>query len=173
LSGPAYNEAFSPGAFDVSIRDHGATRDFFVRHDYMQDPIGAVTFQRSAEGLMFDALVSKTQRGDEYLELCRDGAMRSVSVGFIPVPGKTFTRSVAGTNAQYRTEAILKELSLTPTGFGQYPQSQVLAIRDALEHDAEELEASRTLRSAELARFARMGHRLGIALGEKTPAETV
>ncbi len=36
---------------------------------------------------------------------------------------------------QYRTEIALRELSLAPTGFGQYDDAKVLAIRDSLAPD--------------------------------------
>lgn len=129
LTGPAYMEAFSPGSTDVSIRQHPSF-PVFVRHDYGQDPLGVVTFRRSDEegGLMYEAPLSKTSRADEMLELVNDGAMRSVSIGFKPLQAvrKTLGRATVD---QYRTEVALRELSLAPTGWGQYAEAGVMAVR--------------------------------------------
>lgn len=127
LTGPAYVEAFSPTSADVSMKQR-ASFPMFVRHDYRQDPLGVVTFHRSAEALMFEAAISKTQRGDEHLELVNDGAERSVSVGFKPLHQ---VRRLLGRSSveAYRTEVMLRELSLAPTGFGQYAEAGVLAVR--------------------------------------------
>ena len=78
---------------------------------------------------MFEATVSKTQRGDEHLELVNDGAERSVSIGFRPL-NTVRGRMIGGAAVdQYRTEVMLRELSLAPTGFGQYADAGVLAVR--------------------------------------------
>jgi HK97 family phage prohead protease len=126
LTGPAYFEEFAQTSADVSIRQRG-TFPVFVRHDYAADPIGVVTFERSESGLMFSAPISKTPRGDEMLTLVNDGAMRSVSVGFRPL--QTRRRMAAVGEVSTRTEVALRELSLAPTGFGQYPEATVDAVR--------------------------------------------
>lgn len=126
LTGPAYLEAFAQGSADVSMRQHPSW-PVFARHDYRSDPLGIVTFQRSAEGLVFEARMSHTRDADEKLELVKDGAMRSVSVGFQPVHD-TQRPSPDGL-IRLRTEIRLRELSLAPTGFGQVPEAQVLAVR--------------------------------------------
>jgi len=138
---PPYLEAFAPESCTRSLA-HSPTRDLFVRHNYTEDPIGTATFHRSAEGLMFEAPVARTQRGDEYLELINGGAMRSVSVGFRPI--QHLTRS----EVTVRTEVALRELSLTPTGFGQYAEAGVTAVRDLTGDDAAE--------AAELRRMIRI-----------------
>lgn len=125
--GPAYLESFSPGSADVTMRQH-PNFPVFKRHDYSQDPVGVVTFQHSAEGLIFEAPLSKTRAGDEALELVIDGAMRSVSVGFRPV--QHVVRTGFDGPVTYRTEIALRELSLAPTGFGQVPDAKVLAVRE-------------------------------------------
>lgn len=134
LTGPPYPEAFAPTSADVSIRQRG-TFPMFRQHDWRDGamPVGSVIFSRSAEALVFEALASKTRDGDEALELVNDGAMRSVSVGFKPI--KTTMRQWALGKGQYRTEVQLRELSLAPTGFGQYAEAGVLAVRDSLGAD--------------------------------------
>lgn len=78
---------------------------------------------------MFDAPLSATPRADTYLELVKDRAMASVSIQFVPI--RHLSRSIAGVNGVvYRTEVGLRHLALAPTGYGQYEDAQVLAIRD-------------------------------------------
>lgn len=126
LTGPAYLEAFTPGSADVTMRQHPSF-PVFKRHNYNEDPIGVVTFQRSAEGLIFEAPLSKTKAADEALELVNDGAMRSVSVGFRPL--KSINRPSTDGTVTWRTEVALRELSLAPSGFGQYPEAMVASVR--------------------------------------------
>lgn len=133
LTGPRYLEAFSPTSTDVSLSQH-ANFPGFVRHNYGVDPLGVVTFQRSAEALMFEYTLSKTRDADDKLELVKDGAMRAVSVGF--KPDKAARRSILGRMVdQYRTEVRLRELSLAPTGFGQYAEAGVMAVRSEADDD--------------------------------------
>ena len=127
-----YLEEFASSAFTRSLA-HDSTRDMFVRHDYTQDPIANVTFHRSSEGLLFEAPLARTQRGDEYLELVKGGAMRGVSVGFKPI------QHLVRGEVTVRTEAALRELSLTPSHMGQYQDAGVLAIRMQQDQDAAEL----------------------------------
>lgn len=131
LTGPAYMEAFAPGSADVSMRQHPSF-PVFVNHAYrfdpLAEPLGVVIFQRSAAGLVYEAPLSKTARADEMLELIRDGAMRSVSIGFRPI--HTTSRTLGRTNvAAYRTEVALRELSIAPTGMGQYAEAGIEAVR--------------------------------------------
>lgn len=108
LTGPAYLEAFAPGSTDVTVRQHD-TFPVFKRHDYGTDPLGVVTFHRSAEGLLFEAPLSKTRDADEALELVNDGAMRSVSVGFRPL--QHVVRQSGTGPVTWRTEVALRELT--------------------------------------------------------------
>lgn len=125
-TGPPYLEAFAPGSGDVSIRQH-PNFPIFARHDYMVDPVGVVAFHRSAEGALFEGTLSKTRDADDKLELINDGAMRSVSIGFRPL--QAVRRRFTEGETVYRTEVAIRELSLAPTGFGQYAEAGVLAVR--------------------------------------------
>jgi HK97 family phage prohead protease len=151
MVGPPYLEAFAAASCDVSISQR-ADRPVFVRHDYAADPIGMSTFQRSTEGLLFEAVASKTKRADEILEMVNDGSMRSVSVGFRPL--KSTRRMVAAGELTLRTEVALRELSIAPTGFGAYPEAGVLAVREG-EPAGEEVVVDEEA-AAELERIARV-----------------
>ncbi len=125
--GPRYAEAFAPTSTEKTRSEHPSF-PVFVGHDPGTEPIGVVTFSRSAEALMFDAPLSKTPRADTYLELVKDRAMASVSIQF--VPGKQVAKALGGVpNVCYRTEVALRHLALAPTGYGQYPDARVDSIR--------------------------------------------
>lgn len=76
--GGGWSERFEKGAVDL-------TADVKLFRDH-NEIIGKVTeMQESDEGLLIRAKISSTTLGDETLELVKDGAIRSFSVGFIPV----------------------------------------------------------------------------------------
>lgn len=131
--GPRYPEAFAPASTDKTRSGHH-NFPVFVGHNPASEPIGVVNFNRSHEGLMFDAPLSKTPRADTFLELANDGAMRSVSIQFVPM--RHLSRTLAGVpGVTYRTEVGLRHLALAPTGYGQYEDAQVLTIRDNVTFD--------------------------------------
>jgi hypothetical protein len=66
-------------------------------------------------------VVSKTTAGDEALELLRDGALDSFSVGFAPI------RHVKRDKVTVRTEVALREASLVT--FPAYEDALVQAVR--------------------------------------------
>lgn len=150
LTGPAYVEAFSPTSADVSLSQHD-NFPVFVRHNYGIDPIGVVTFQRSAEALMFELMMSQTRDADDKLALVNDGAMRSVSLGFKPF--HAVSKIIGRSNVHaYRTEVGLRELSLAPTGFGQYAEAGVLAVRSEVEEAEDDAEVLARMEHAIAAR---------------------
>ena len=125
-----YLEAFSKRSTDKQLNER--TKPFMLGflHPWAtttgaldKRPLGNVTFQRSAEGLVFVAQMSKTVAADEMLELVKDGSVTDVSVGF-----RNYKQTMKG-DVVLRTEIGLSELSLAPTGFGQHEGSQVLAVR--------------------------------------------
>ena len=76
--GPAYEEMFVPGAFqrDIEARN-GDFRGvkFLYQHNH-DEPIGrAVELREDASGLFGAFRVAKTARGDEGLELLREGVL--------------------------------------------------------------------------------------------------
>jgi HK97 family phage prohead protease len=112
-------ESFSAGSFD-GLRADDVT--LFYHHDHLQAgmPIGRgyVVEQRS-DGLYMGFRVAQTQKGDEALQLAREGVLRSFSPGFI---------EQARTAAGVITRALMREVSLTP--FPAYDRATVLAVRD-------------------------------------------
>lgn len=145
LTGPEYPEAHARSNFDESLRRDPGPRPLYSTHEYAFDPtaepLGVAHFMPSAEAMMFRAFLSHTRKADEQLELIKDGAKRATSVGFRPLKTRRVARP-EGLIGRYRVESKLRELSIAPTGFGQYPASKVLAIRADLDDrpESEEIE---------------------------------
>ena len=132
-----YNETYDMGngkleRFQAGAVDTNAHVKLFRDH---QDIIGVVTEMRDAtDGLHITAKISETNLGNETLALVNDGAIRSFSVGFIPVENK-----IDG-NTTIRTKVDLKEISLVP--FPAYDNAAVLAVRE--ETNQEEISMENT-----------------------------
>jgi HK97 family phage prohead protease len=116
-----YTEKFVFGAFaDARPEDVPV----LATHDHEDLPVGrAITLTEMPAGLKTELRVSQTRRGDELLELVKDGAVTGLSVGFVPVedrwnPARTVVE---------RIRAKLVELSLT--AFPQYQDARILAVR--------------------------------------------
>ena len=154
--GPSYEEMFVLGAFERDIEArNGDFRGvkFLYQHNH-DEPIGrAVELREDASGLFGAFRVAKTARGDEVLELLREGVLDSFSIGFRPVdpaPGDPIKHG----EPVVRTKASLRETSLVT--FPAYAGALVAGVRaiepkdhhDDLvvvaEADTTELESART-----------------------------
>jgi HK97 family phage prohead protease len=88
--------------------------------------IGKVNLMEEREdGLWIKAKISNTKLGDETLELVKDGAIRSFSVGFIPVENEKKDRTII------RKKVNLKEVSLV--AFPAYENASVTEVREIKE----------------------------------------
>lgn len=88
--------------------------------------IGKVNLMEEREdGLWIKAKISNTKLGDETLELVKDGAIRSFSVGFIPVVDEKKDRTII------RKKVNLKEISLV--AFPAYENASVTEVREIKE----------------------------------------
>ena len=94
--GRAYTETFVRGAFARTITERGPGRvKVLVQHDRETLPIGVATLLREdTTGLYGEFRISATRQGDEVLELVRDGAVDSFSVGFRPIRDKWFAHTL-------------------------------------------------------------------------------
>ncbi|MBA3742496.1 HK97 family phage prohead protease [Sporichthya sp.] len=130
ISGPggSYTEVFRRGAFARTLTERGASRvKVFACHDSRALPLGrADVLREDAAGLYCELKVSQTAAGNEALELVRDGALDSLSVGFAPVRE---SRGEA-TGLVERTEVKLYEISLV--AFPSYEAARILAVRSDL-----------------------------------------
>lgn len=123
--GPAYDEAFRRGSFAKTIAERGDRVKLLSQHNARSNPLGRATLLREdAAGLYGEFRVSKTSAGDEALELLRDGALDSFSVGFAPVKNEKRGR------VTWRTEVALREASLVT--FPAYEGALVGGVRSLL-----------------------------------------
>ena len=125
--GGGWSERFEKGAIDLT-----ANVKLFRDHN---DIIGVVTeMTESDEGLMIKAKISETVLGNETLNLVKDGAIRSFSVGFIPVVDEKKDKTII------RKKVNLKEVSLV--AFPAYDKAEVLSVRE--ETNQEEISMENT-----------------------------
>ena len=160
--GGGWSERFEKGAVDLN-----ANVKLFRDHN---DIIGVVTeMEESDEGLLIRAKISETVLGNETLNLVKDGAIRSFSVGFIPVT------DVKKDNTIIRKKVNLKEVSLV--AFPAYDKAEVLSVRE--ETNQEEISMENTTPDYTSAIEEVRNHaeelerRLDVIASEKTPSVSV
>ncbi|MGB3359873.1 MAG: HK97 family phage prohead protease [Rhodococcus qingshengii] len=140
-----YTETFKRGTFARSIAEAGYRVKLLAQHNRQTMPLGrAMSLREDAAGLYGEFRVSATQAGDEVLELIRDGALDSFSVGFTPI------RETWNRNKTERThyEAKLNEVSVV--NFPAYESAKIAGIRAAQlpQLDSQQLAARLGLRKA-------------------------
>lgn len=139
--GRPYKEAFRRGAFD---HVNAGSVKLLSQHNRRSNPLGRATLLRSdAAGQYGEFKVSKTVAGDEVLELVRDGALDSFSVGFDP------DQQVQQKGVTYRTRAGLHEVSVVT--FPAYAGAKVTTLRSTeglTRLDPEDIERLRALLGA-------------------------
>jgi HK97 family phage prohead protease len=160
--GGGWTERFEKGAVDL-------TADVKLFRDHT-DIIGVVTaMEESDEGLLIRAKISETVLGNETLNLVKDGAIRSFSVGFIPVTDETKGKEII------RKKVKLKEVSLV--AFPAYEKAEVLSVRE--ETNQEEISMENTTPDYTSAIEEVRNHteelerRLDVIASEKTPSVSV
>ncbi|MDY5127460.1 MULTISPECIES: HK97 family phage prohead protease [unclassified Actinotignum] len=106
-----------------------------------QTTIGTITDLREGDnGLEITAHISDTTAGRDARALLNDGALRSLSIGFLPdEEGSEYTDSDGENVTVIRRSAQLFEVSLV--SFPAYPQAEVKEIRNRKEPPAMEKEA--------------------------------
>jgi len=118
--GGGWSERFDKGAVDLNsdvklFRDH-------------KEIIGRVTeMEESDEGLLIRAKISETVLGNETLNLVKDGAIKSFSVGFIPVVDEKKDKTIV------RKKVDLKEVSLV--AFPAYENASVTEVREEVKEE--------------------------------------
>lgn len=168
--GQSYDEEFAKGAFARTIAERGDRVKFLDQHDSSR-PLGRATLLREdASGLYAEFRVSKTSRGDDFLELLRDGAIDSFSVGFLPVPGTDDVR--AGGKHIVRREVKLREVSAVT--FPAYEGATITGIRcdeDELARAAEIVEEIRTGAAVSGEKMATLKHVLSLVAAADTAVD--
>ena len=120
-------EVFLPGAFDAVTRAAHRVK-LLMGHDAKGFPLGrATTLREDARGLYGEFRVSKTDIGDQALELVRDGVLTNLSVGFQPLKDNRRKDGIVE-----RVKAHLAEVSLVT--FGAYGEkAAVAAVREVIQ----------------------------------------
>jgi HK97 family phage prohead protease len=120
-------EVFLPGAFDGVTRAAHRVK-LLMGHDSKGFPLGrAHILREDASGLYGEFRVSKTDVGDQALELVRDGVLTNLSVGFQPLKDNKRRDGIVE-----RVKAHLAEVSLVT--FGAYgDKAAVAALREVIE----------------------------------------
>jgi Escherichia/Staphylococcus phage prohead protease len=126
-AGRSYTESLVRGAFADDTTSPN-TIPLMARHPKSDDtlPIGVtLTLREENDGLHGDWKVSKTELGDEVLELVRDGAISGLSIGFIPNQDRWSTdkRNVQRVRAHLDHVAIVR----VPA----YPTARIMGVRAA------------------------------------------
>ncbi len=123
-----YTESIRRGAFARTIAERGPGRvKVLSQHNDRSNPIGRASLLREdPAGLYAELKVSKTQAGDEVLELIRDGALDGLSIGFIPVTDQHHPDR----NLVERTEVRLQEISCVT--WPAYADARVSQVRSSL-----------------------------------------
>lgn len=128
-----YAETFRRGAFARTIADRGDRVKFLAQHERRSLPLGrALVLREDTAGLYAEFRVSKTQHGDEALELIRDGALDALSIGFRPLRD----RWTADRSAVDRLEVRLDEVSAV--AFPAFADALIAGVRSDLPHISHE-----------------------------------
>jgi HK97 family phage prohead protease len=122
---PTMTEVFRQGVFRDVTR--AANRVKLLFQHKSDSPIGRATMlEERPGGLYGEFRISKTEAGDEALELIRDGVLSNLSIGFQPLKDE---KRNGITN---RIKAHLAEVSLVT--FGAYGDAaNIVAVRAELE----------------------------------------
>jgi len=140
-AGGSYRESFAFGAFS-SLVGNPAQRGrikLLSQHSRTSNPLGRATeLAEDRAGLTGAFRVSQTAAGDEVLELVRDGALDSFSIGFEPITDEWNKRRTE----VVRRRARLHEVSLVT--FGAYEGAQVAGVRSASDLEDEARARSRS-----------------------------
>lgn len=109
------------GAFKKTITERADAIKVFYNHSY---PIGLpVAMSEDSKGLLTESKISKTARGDEILELAKDGVISEMSIGYDAINYETDEGSGVRT---------LKELKLWeygPVDFAMNEQAVITGVK--------------------------------------------
>ena len=122
-----HDDIIHRGAFSKSINEAFPKGKIKVlwQHDDRQ-PIGMpVEMIEDEKGLKVKAKISKTQLGDEALELMRDGVVDSLSIGFYTVTGKSNFDEAQGIRHLHE----LKLVEFSPVTFPANEAAVITAVK--------------------------------------------
>jgi len=120
------------GAFGKTLKERGGKVKFLWQHD-SREPLGRpLELREDDKGLFIKAIVSKTRRGLDTLELLRDGAINEFSIGYDAIKGGTdYSEGVDGSRIRNLREIKLYEFSLVT--FAMNEEAQVTALKEEIQ----------------------------------------
>ena len=129
---PWFRERFEPGAIEDDT--HALA---YYRH---RDPIGRLTASRDTDaGREVTLTLSTTPTADEAHTLARDGVIRSLSIGFVPVEWREEHTEDDERPLIVHTKVEVREYSLVP--FPAYEGAAIARVRSTPHHTAPRQEA--------------------------------
>lgn len=115
------NDVIKQGAFKKTLRERGKQIKLFYNHSF---PIGKPEVMREEEkGLYTESKVSATQRGDEILQLVKDGVITDMSIGYEVVNYDMDNKTGV------RTLKELKLYEFGPVDFGANEQAVITGVK--------------------------------------------
>lgn len=120
------------GAFTKTLIERKDKIPVLWQHD-MTQPVGVpLELKENDAGLYIRGKLSKTERGNEALELMRDGALKGLSIGFDPIKWNMTKENDSDPEwdaVRHITELKLWEVSLVT--FGADPNALISEVRSA------------------------------------------
>lgn len=138
-------EVLRRGALNKSVNERGERIPLTFYHPDPSNPFAdqgiigrAINWQDSEQGQRASFRVAKTQRGDEALEMIREGLIADFSIGFKGVEARTNVQREAGREPLFeRYEVNLEHVALVPNG--AYPDALVEQVRAEYDPDDTDL----------------------------------
>jgi HK97 family phage prohead protease len=116
------------GAFSKTLKERGDKVKFLWQHD-SKEPLGRpLELVEDDKGLFIKAIISKTRRGIDTLELLRDGAIGELSIGYDSIKGGTDYTGEGDNRIRNLKELKLYEFSLVT--FAANEEAQVTALKE-------------------------------------------
>jgi HK97 family phage prohead protease len=123
-----YEEVFTRGSFSKTLQERGSRVKLLAHHDRQRLLGGRPRLWEDDDGLHIEARIAATRDGNDILELVREGALDSFSIGFSPdVDDWSDDRS-----SVTRRAVRLHEVSLVP--FPAYDGAVVAGVRTSDDH---------------------------------------
>ena len=123
-------EVMHRGALDRTLRERQKAIDLRWGHSIEGMPIGGVeSFESKDDGMYVRFGLNNTTVANDARELLRSGHATGLSVGFLPVKGRTYdTENDDGSVTLHRTEIRLDHVAFTHRP--AYPAAQVTSFRE-------------------------------------------
>ena len=123
-----HGDVVAKGAYKKTIADHKGKFPILWFHDPKQ-PVGMADVWEDEHGLRFRAqLVMSVQKARDVFDLIKEGAVRSVSIGYRKIRSG-YAKSTLGKQVQMLHEIALDEITLLTTNFASNELATVTAYK--------------------------------------------